>query len=323
MSRILFCRSGGGLPGLQAHAGMWRALDERGVHATHCHGTSAGAIVSAFDAAGRGSGYFAAVLDGLRTGDVCRERFAWKLRIPWIHSMLSSEPIRKLLVRHLPYDWFHLAKPLTTYMTNATYGFGDWCNGQSDDEIPCLYDAVLASMSIAGVFPHVVNEDGAEFSDGGTFNNCALPEDWRTFDEVWLLISAGRDDGKRVRGGLLTQLMRNIYFFGRGQIFDAMLETNLLGPNARLSATERENRTNELLDRGWATALVHSGDFTRPHVTRVNLLWPAFADDGALKFVPDLQQHAYEFSRDALAELFDAVRPDNSKAETKRIETVS
>lgn len=300
--RVLFCRSGGGLPGLQAHAGMWAALEERGIVATHCHGTSAGAIVSALDASGRSAGYGVALMESLTDEDVRKEVFAWKARIPWLDYFLKHEPIRALLQQHLVSGWDRLEKPLTVYATDVASGMGV----QLGDALTVtLHEAVLASMSIAGVFPHVV-VGGVEYSDGGTFNNCALPEHWRDFDEVWLLIATGRDDAKRDGHGILTRLMRNAYFFGRGQITDALLETGLLGYHARAYPGNRAYMVDQVLRQGWAVASAWSGEPERQRRTVIRLLWPEFADHGALRFVHDLSSHVYAET----LQLLDAIARD-------------
>lgn len=36
MQTTLYVRSGGGLPGLDIHAGIWLALESAGIRATHC-----------------------------------------------------------------------------------------------------------------------------------------------------------------------------------------------------------------------------------------------------------------------------------------------
>jgi predicted acylesterase/phospholipase RssA len=48
----LFVRSGGGLPGLDIHCGIWLALEQAGIRADANSGTSAGAAVAALDSAG-------------------------------------------------------------------------------------------------------------------------------------------------------------------------------------------------------------------------------------------------------------------------------
>lgn len=219
--KILFVRSGGGLPGLDIHTGIWLALAEAGITATHCVGTSAGAIISAFDAAGRSSAGIEFLLRSLADSDVRSERFAWKLRIPWIDWFLDSAPVARLLGANLPRHFSDLTKPLEVVATRCLTGEAVWFNS---DLAATLRSAVLASMSISGVFPWVTIA-GQWYSDGGTRANLPLPSNWQVYDEVWLLIATRplRYQKKTdAQHGLLTRLMLNLDFFACDQILDVL-----------------------------------------------------------------------------------------------------
>ena len=141
---ILFCWSGGGLPGLDIHAGIWLALEEMGIESTANAGTSAGAIMAAMNSTGMGAVTACTILHGLKDSDVRAERFMWKVRIPWISCFLENKPIGELLARHLPATFEKLQKPLQVFATkDETAESVAFVGGQ-------LIGSVLASMAICG-----------------------------------------------------------------------------------------------------------------------------------------------------------------------------
>lgn len=203
---VLFCWSGGGLPGLDIHTGIWLALEELGIKATANAGTSAGAIMAAFNSLGSTAYQAEIIIRALFDSKVRAERCLWKLRIPWIDSFLKTEPIRKLLEAHLPAEFGNLEKPLHVFCTNEESGTS-W---EFSDGL--LITRLLASMAISGVFPSV-----GGFSDGGTSADLPLPLGWEKYDDVWLLIAA-RPLDYRGKDSILTRLMFNTDLFMEAQI---------------------------------------------------------------------------------------------------------
>ena len=243
-TKRLFCWSGGGLPGLDIHAGIWKALTELGITPTANAGTSAGAIMAAFCSAGIAQSDIERILRSLSDNEVRAERFAWKVRALWIDWFLDNAPIRAILAKLLPERWMDLRRPLSVVATRVRDGKQTVFSGPSSgvrcpssDFVP-LRDAVLASMSISGVFPHV-DILGEDYADGGVRANLPLPANWREFDEIYLLIASRpvdyRPSGQRseVRSqksedapperaahGLLTRLMLNLDWYALDQIED-------------------------------------------------------------------------------------------------------
>lgn len=293
---VLFCYGGGGLPGLQALAGIRAALAERGVEATRCCGNSAGAIAAAFDAAGHTPGYFWSVLEHLRTKDVIPGwRSAWPLKSLVRPNLVNTDAIGRLLNQHLPTTFNDLKKPLTVFFTRERDGFGDWCNGEADDEFQSLKAAVLSSMSISGVFPAVVSRTGETFTDGGTWNNYAIPDDWQQHDEVWILVANSRTDSNDTRRAL-GRLLSNLFLMGRGQLTRALMDVEAFEPGA--TDSQRDQAIAKLIadgflwrDKVWAGT---------GRVTKIRVLWPAFEDDGMLNFRPKLAEVVREQTSDAL-----------------------
>lgn len=225
--RILFSRSGGGMPGLDIHAGIWLALEEDGVGATDCVGTSAGAIVSAFDAAGYSAVECTNLLAALRDEDVRRERLAWKLRLPWIDHFLEHAPIAAFLRAHLPKEFAALTKPLTCRATDEETA--ESVGLASGDLTPAL----LASMSISGVWP-AVHLQGRVLSDGGTTANVPLPADLAAFDEVWLLVTRRQLDYRRRNDSILSRLIWNLDLQAEHEVISTVREARRRHPRVRL-----------------------------------------------------------------------------------------
>ncbi|MFZ4394186.1 MAG: patatin-like phospholipase family protein [Kiritimatiellia bacterium] len=263
--RILFVRSGGGMPGIDVHLGMWAALEQFAIVATDCSGTSAGAIVSAIDATGYSAARAISIVRNLKDEDVRREVPFWKFRIPWIDSYLRQEPIRQVLdglLKGLKAD-----KPLQVWAADRMSG--DPCNLLSDPPAP-LVDAVLASMSISGVFPPVKIGDDY-FVDGGVAVNLPVPRDLAPYDEVWLLVAAGSPKDYQKNTGILTCLMRNIDFLMIGQLRESILDASA----------------------GWPSK-------------KVRVLWPTIhRRGGAFHFDHDLIGEAYMWTKTKLQELQD------------------
>ncbi len=149
--------SGGGYRGF-AHLGALKALDEQGIKAHYVSGTSAGAIVGAFYAAGYS---WSAILEFFKTTDVYSlRRFA--LGKP---GMFDSDKYYQVFKDYFPDDSFEALKtPLfiaaTDLIENKTRYF---------HKGP-LIKPLLASAAFPGVFSPVEIQ-GHLLCDGGVTNN--------------------------------------------------------------------------------------------------------------------------------------------------------
>jgi predicted acylesterase/phospholipase RssA len=218
--RILFVRSGGGLPGLDIHAGIWLALEERGIIPTEVHGTSAGAIASAIQASGKSAVLGAALVNSLRDSDVRRELFAWKIRIPWIDHFIDNGPILAIMQNIMAPTFDKLTMPMQCWATRRETGHA--INVANPDLSPTPALAAMASSSISGCFPAVKLLDGYTYVDGGVRCNLPLPRNWRDFDKVYLLIASGRPADYPKTKGLLTAVYRNLQYLMRDQVADVL-----------------------------------------------------------------------------------------------------
>lgn len=215
MVRRLFCWSGGGMPGLDIHAGLWLALEEAGITSSSNAGTSAGALMAALNSFGYTGRDAEGFIRDLSDADVRRERFLWKLRIPWIDGFLEHGPIETILGELLPDHFHQLDKPLSAFVTDEASGIAT--EFRSGPLVPTL----LASMSISGVFSPVMLS-GRWFSDGGTTQNLPLPKGWCDYDEVYLLCARRPTAYVGRRAGMLSRLMYNVDLLMTDQMTDTI-----------------------------------------------------------------------------------------------------
>jgi NTE family protein len=220
--KTLFCWSGGGLAGLDIHVGILCALDEAGIHADANAGTSAGAIMAAFDSAGYTLPQIANILCTQSDADVRQARWFWKLRFMSLDSMLDPKPIKTLLGRYLPTTFEALKKPCTVFATEE-----DTCRSMCFSR-GILIPAVMASMAIAGVFPPVKIGD-TTLSDGGTTDYLPLPDGWTDYARVYLLIA--RRPVRYQGRGIMGRLLWNIDMLVEDQMIDTINRAKALRPD--------------------------------------------------------------------------------------------
>lgn len=220
--KVLFVLSGGGMPGLDIHAGIWLALEDMGIHATEISGTSAGAIVGSMNACGWSAAGAVEYLQCHSDDDVRHERPFWKLRFPWLNSIHENDRIITCLDGFLPLSWAGMRKPFSAWACNKQTG--EKMNVARIELAARPTDAVLASMSICGFFPPVPLLDGNQYIDGGMRFNLPLLSNWRDFDEVYLLV--GKPRPRDYHGDdILSNLIRNINILMLDQIADVLDET--------------------------------------------------------------------------------------------------
>jgi len=219
------------MPGLDIHAGISLALAERNILPTEVSGTSAGALIGALQATGRDAPFIAALINGLSDSDVRREVPFWKARAFWLDYYLKSAPILTLLSDLIPNGWDALRIPFSAWATRLATG--ESVNVAIPQLSPSPAHAALASMSISGVFEPVPLKDGHSYIDGGVRCNLPLPDDWRAYDQVYLLIAAGRPTDYRRTRGIITALVRNVHYLMQDQIAD-VLDTVRTAPTVKV-----------------------------------------------------------------------------------------
>lgn len=221
--KTLFCWSGGGLAGLDIHVGILCAMEAAGIRADANAGTSAGAIMAAFDSNGYTLPQIANILCTQSDADVRQERWFWKLRFMSLDSMLDPKPIKTLLNQYLPATFEALKKPCTVFATDeSTTGTMQFSHGA--DLIP----KIMASMAIAGVFPPV-DINGVTCSDGGTSAYLPLPMDWQDYQRVYLLIA--RRPVRYQGRGIMGRMLWNIDMLLEDQVRDTISLAQAHHPN--------------------------------------------------------------------------------------------
>ena len=153
--------SGGGARGI-LHIGVLEAFHKYGIHPEIISGTSMGALVGVFYAAGIEP---MQILELVKSSKMHR-MIKWKLPSS---GLLDMKKVHSLLETHIPKDDFSaLKKPFFCTVTNLNSGL------QETKSSGKLFQWVLASATIPVIFePQII--DGATYVDGGLFNN--LPVD--------------------------------------------------------------------------------------------------------------------------------------------------
>jgi predicted acylesterase/phospholipase RssA len=249
--KVLFVLSGGGMPGLDIHAGIWAALEASGIFATDLSGTSAGAIVGAANAIGWKAAGFGEYLRQHDDSDVRHGRSLWQVRAPWLESIHDNDRIRIILETVMPPQWIKVTKPFSAWACRKRTGSRVNVARPELAETPA--DAVLASMAISGIFPSVRLLDGEDYVDGGMRFNLPLLSNWRDYDEVWLLIGKTRPQDYEGTG-IVSNLIRNLDILQLDQIQDVLDETGSIlggacgnaGPRVRVIWPELPCKTSML-----------------------------------------------------------------------------
>lgn len=151
--------SGGSARGF-AHIGVLQALSQNGIEPEIISGTSMGAVVGVFYAAGYEPKEIQEILTGKPVLKIMG--FSWERK-----GVLQMEKLKDVLQEYLPKDDFsHLKKPFHLLLTDLNKG---------EKEVRTsgpLYEYILASCSAPVIFaPKIIN--GTHYVDGGLL--CNLP----------------------------------------------------------------------------------------------------------------------------------------------------
>lgn len=148
--------SGGGARGV-AHLGVLKFLEEKGIEVNFFSGTSAGAIVGAFAAAGHESGKIAEILKGVNFFSLIRPAFSQT-------GFFKSEKINSIYSRYLPLTFEELKTPLCVSAIDVEKGTISYFQEGN------LYKPILASCCLPMFFePVEINK--SFYMDGGILNN--------------------------------------------------------------------------------------------------------------------------------------------------------
>jgi NTE family protein len=161
--QVGICLSGGGALGF-AHIGVLQALEENGIYPQIISGTSIGAVVGVFYAAGYSPHEILEIIQHeklYKTHNIIRFHLEKDLTGFSTHKALCN-----VIKKYIPGDSYSsLSKPFYSCATNLSTGEITYTS--SGDE---LSKWVAASASIPGIF-EVVKIDSSYYVDGGVLNN--------------------------------------------------------------------------------------------------------------------------------------------------------
>lgn len=157
MHRLGVALGGGGMKGW-AHVGVLKVMDEVGLAPDVVAGTSAGALIGAFWAAGCSVDEMVRLMRNQPT----RRLFTWRFDG---QGLFSADGLRAYLTQHLGQRTFaELERPFYVVATDLERGREVVLRSGS------VVDALMASMAMPGIFAPVVI-DGLVLVDGGVVNN--------------------------------------------------------------------------------------------------------------------------------------------------------
>lgn len=148
--------SGGGARGV-AHLGVLKFLEEKGIKPDYISGTSAGAIVGAFYAAGYESGKIAEMLKAINFFRLMRPAFS-------VTGFFKSEKISDVYEKYLPPTFEELQTPLWISAVDVERGTTRYFQQGP------LYKTILASCCLPMFFEPIEIENNF-YMDGGILNN--------------------------------------------------------------------------------------------------------------------------------------------------------
>lgn len=152
--------SGGGMRGI-AHIAILKALEEHDLRPAIISGSSAGAVVGAFYAAGLSPDDMIDVV--IKRSFFSRSSFRFRT-----NGIFSTRFLADLLKEFIPEDDFDCLKiPLTVAVTELTQGRTEYVSEGK------LFDILIASASIPYIFPPVRLGDKV-YLDGGIMNNLPI-----------------------------------------------------------------------------------------------------------------------------------------------------
>jgi NTE family protein len=162
--KVVAVFGGGGAKAL-AHAGAWKAIQERGHEVVHIVGTSMGAVVGAAFAAGSSYTQFVDTARTIRSKDVAALDLLALVKGVFAQSLFRPAPLRRTIARLVPATRFaDLRTPFTLTATDVESG-ALRLFGTLGQDAP-LIDALYASCALPLYFPTGVIA-GRRLADGG------------------------------------------------------------------------------------------------------------------------------------------------------------
>jgi NTE family protein len=149
-----------------AHAGAWKALQERDVQVTHIVATSMGAVIGAALAAGSSPEDVLRTAQTLTTKDFAAIHLTTLLKGMFAASLFEAGGLKRTIARLVSATRFdELKVPLMVTATDLDSGELVFFGSGARHVVP-LHEALYASCALSLYFPPAVIE-GRRFADGG------------------------------------------------------------------------------------------------------------------------------------------------------------
>ena len=238
-ARLGLALGGGSARGF-SHIGVLKALDEAGYRADVVTGTSAGALVGVFYAAGFTPWQMEEVALKVRDIDVADINSANK------RGMFAGEALQKLVnefVRQQPIERFKL--PFGAVATNLANGEAVLLRSGNAGL------AVRASCAIPGVFvPTMVN--GLELVDGGMVSPLPVKQARVLGADVVVAVDVGTKPQNNTGGGLYEVILQSFEIMGRALTqLEAQQADFVIRPDTSRFASTDFNARKDLIQAGY------------------------------------------------------------------------
>jgi NTE family protein len=156
---------GGGAKAL-AHAGAWKALQQRDAQVTHIIATSMGAVIGAALAAGSSPDELLRTAQTITAKDFASVHLTTLLKGMFASSLFEARGLQRTIARLVPVTRFdELKVPLMVTATDLDSGELVFFGAGARHVVP-LRDALYASCALSLYFPPAIIE-GRRFADGG------------------------------------------------------------------------------------------------------------------------------------------------------------
>ncbi|MBQ0945170.1 patatin-like phospholipase family protein [Ideonella sp. 4Y16] len=241
--RLALALGGGSARGF-AHIGVARALEQAGIAADLVVGTSAGALVGAFLAAGWSAAQMEAFALQVREADVADFASAGR------RGMLAGEALARIVAERLRGAQIEqLRTPFAAVTTDLRSG-----------ELVLLRqgpvaDAVRASCSIPGVFvPPMVQ--GRELVDGGLVSPLPVRAARQLGAELVLAVDVAARPRRHDLSGLYEVVLQSFEIMGRALADQEALQADLVvRPDTAQFASSDFGARREMIQAGYEAAL--------------------------------------------------------------------
>ncbi len=260
--KVVLVLGGGGVKGL-AHAGAWRALEERGIVVSEIIGTSIGSLIGACIASGWSSERLWSRARSLQRRDiVTMNRWAFLLNGISEPSVFRADAFHEYLANLLEVERFdELSLPLSMNAVHLETGRMDWfgAGGRTNVTLP---RAIYASCALPLFYPPA-DIEGEMYVDGGVRDPLPITRAAERGADLIIAVDATagevKDSKDTVQKGMVAIHHRvfDIMMWARKrELLDSWTDPELLYIRPRLDgmSTFDFEHTGRFLDEGYRAA---------------------------------------------------------------------